>query len=538
MMTCIYWICVIAYSAVVVYIGYAVHRRYRAEKTEQDNPQLEFWLAKRSLPGWRLGISLTAGWLMLGWIGFGMSQIYMYGVTGLWILPVPWFILCFIIIVAVPYIRRIGAVSLPQAIEKRYGISARTLLAVFSAFVFISWTQAELFMAGTLLSPFLKIEPWMCMVLIIIPIILYTYLGGFRAIVTTDVLQFSLMVVFMIILGGSAVYLAYIASDGAILTTLKNTAPPWAGEGAVFNPWVLGWLFPLVLLVGYLPGWLLEQDLCVRLQAAESTREARKGAVLALVLITVFIVVIPAIAALCALVVFPPVNGAPPELLDPNAYSIISAFIAALHPAFSLFMVVGLLACQMSTVDSFANVSAMPVAYDIIEPMMQRRGLSPQKRLNMAKIVSVFALLIGLCLAFTSESLGDVYYISSGVLSASIALPALFIFWKRTTLPAVLSGSVIGFIGTVGGYWFEYKYLSAEAASSHYYINILPQILQGSYGYNYIVTGVLFSFFTIIVISLVTKSSYERVRASISNEPIDAYDAFVTSLTNTNNKGN
>ena len=32
----------------------------------------------------------------------------------------------------VPFVRRIGAVSLPQAIEKRYGSPARTLLAILS----------------------------------------------------------------------------------------------------------------------------------------------------------------------------------------------------------------------------------------------------------------------------------------------------------------------------------------------------------------------------------------------------------------------
>ena len=174
METLLYWLVVLVYSSVVVFIGYRIRAARRVQELGQAEASLEFWMARRQLSGWRLGISLTSGWLMLGWIGFGMSQIYMYGATALWILPIPWFILCFIIIFMVPFVRRIGAVSLPQGIEKRYGAPARILLAILSLGVFIAWTQAELFMAGVLMAPFLGIPAWLCMLLLVLPIILYT----------------------------------------------------------------------------------------------------------------------------------------------------------------------------------------------------------------------------------------------------------------------------------------------------------------------------------------------------------------------------
>lgn len=138
--TLLYWAVVVVYSVLVVYIGYRINIYRRRHEAEAGQAGLEFWIARRQLSPWRLGISLTSGWLMLGWIGFGMSQIYLYGATALWILPIPWFILCFIIIAMVPFVRRIGAVSLPQSIGKRYGRQARTLVAIFSFGVFIAWT--------------------------------------------------------------------------------------------------------------------------------------------------------------------------------------------------------------------------------------------------------------------------------------------------------------------------------------------------------------------------------------------------------------
>jgi len=527
--TFLFWLAAIAYSSLVAYVGFRIKRK-KSIAGAGLKPLLEFWMAGRELPGWRLGISLTSGWLMLGWIGFGMSQVYMYGITGLWILPVPWFILCLIIILMVPVVRRIGAISLPQAISRRFGSSARVLLAILSFGVFISWTQAELFMAGTLASPFLGVPAWVCMILVVIPILLYTWFGGFRAIVTTDLIQFLIMAVFMVLLAVTALNAASNATGGKIIAALADSTPPWAGAGEAFNPWILSIMFPIVLLIGYLPGWMIEQDLLVRIQAAKSTREARKGAVLALVLITVFVLILPAIAAFCALVVFPAVNGVPPEAIGGDALQIISAFIGMMPVAGALFMFVGLLACQMSTVDTFSNVSAMAISHDIIEPVLRKRGLSGEGRLDWAKWVSMGAILFALACALISETLGDVYYISSGILSACIAVPAMFIFWRRTTLPAVLAAAVTGCIGTIGFYLYEYKILQyMDPEAPHYYANELPSWLHGSYMYNYIAVGVILAAITIVVVSLMTKKPSREQLASVRKKPLDDIGDFVES---------
>jgi len=518
-----FWAAFIAYSALMVYIGVVIYKKQLGHSKEKGI--FEFWLAKRELPGIWLGTSITAGWLMLGWIGFGMSQIYLYGATALWILPIPWFILCFIIIWMVPFIRRLPSMSVPEAIERRYGKSARILLALFSAYVFISWTQAELFMTGTLMSPFLGVKPWICMSLFVIPIIIYIYLGGFRAVVTTDVIQFGIMAIFMIILAVGAIMSASHASNGDIIGTLRQVSPPFSGKGEVFNLFFLGMVFPIVLLIGYLPGWMIEQDLVLRLQGAISTKEAKKGAISGLVLITTFVIVLPAIVAFCALVAFPPVNGAAASAVDEKAYSIISAFISQMPLGLAVFMLIGIIASQMSTIDTFTNVAAMPIAYDIIDPLLLKKS-SDGTRLQVARIVSAAVIVVGLLLAFVSESLGDIYYISSGVLSACIAIPLFFIFWKRTTHAGVIASSLVGFIGTVGGYWYEYKYLSADAKAPLYYMNVLPQWLQGSFGYNYLAAGVLLSLGTIVAVSLATEPSHERNLSFVRPEPVDGLAEF------------
>lgn len=528
MTTTPFWIATVLYIAGMILVGILTHVRRHLRNSADPLSTIEYWLAKRELPSWRLAMSLTAGWLMLGWVGFGMSQVYMYGMTGLWILPIPWFILCFIVIAMVPFVRRLPAVSLPQAIQKRYGPGARTLLAVLSAGVFLAWTQAELFMGGTLMAPFLGIPAWACMILLALPIAFYTYMGGFRAIVMTDLLQFFLAAAFMVILAATALSAAFSVTGGDVVGALRQAAPPWSGQGNALNPWFLGIAFPVLLLVGYLPGWLVEQDLVQRLQAMRSTREARRGSVMALFLITAFVLVLPSISAFCSLVAFPPVDGAPAAEVGESALGIIPALINTMPVGLAVFMLVGIIGCQMSTVDTFAQVTAMPVAYDLIEPGQVRRGVHPDRRLSTTRAVSVLSVLAALACALISTSLGDVYYISSGVLSACIAVPAFFIFWRRTTLPAVITAAVAGLVGTVGMYWFEYKYLQfADPALPHYYTDTLPAWLAGAYGYIYVAAGVVISVVLLVTVSLVTRRPPRERLEAVSDRPIDDFGEFV-----------
>jgi len=82
-------------------------------------------------------------------------------------------------------------------------------------------------MAGTLMSPFLGVPAWLCMAVLVLPIMLYTFLGGFRAIVATDLAQFGLMAIFMAILGGFA-----LAKPGAPAAGASRRRSP--------NPRLLG----------------------------------------------------------------------------------------------------------------------------------------------------------------------------------------------------------------------------------------------------------------------------------------------------------
>jgi SSS family solute:Na+ symporter len=484
----ILWALFILYSVAMVVVSII--------KTGREKDGDEYWNAKKDLAWWQLAISLTAGWLMLGWIGFGMGQIYMLGATGLWILPIPWLVLCVLLVFLVPLYRKVPFYSIADAFQKRFGANARVLIGFFSLGVFLCWTGAELFMVKKLVGQNMALPAnteWLLLFLFVLPIMIYTYWGGFRAVVFTDVCQFCIMVAFMIILLAFALhYTSGVAGGKSLLEAVRASRPPWLAEGkSVFGFWNMGLIFPIALFLGYLPGWLIEQDLWQRLQAAKSTGDARKTAWGGLFLIATFVIVIPSVVGFLSLVAFPPEAGKEAMAVGgagQMAVGIIPAFIAKMPSLLAYLMFLGVLACQMSTVDTFANVSAMALANDIL-------GKKGQAGLRVGKIMSVVVLFLAFLYAVIADKLGDVYYISSGVLSASIAVPLIAYGWKRMSAAAVFAASTAGALSAIGFYLLEYKVWKLTAPAS-------LSLLSNSIGYNYLGACVLTSALVLVVMTI------------------------------------
>lgn len=512
--TAYFWIFGIIYFIFAISLGFVIWKKVK--KDSASNQILDFWIASRKFPGWRLGVSLTAGWLMLGWLGYGMSMIYQMGLSGVWILPLPWFILCFIIIWMVPYVRRLPAISLPEAIEKRFGMSTRSIIAFCSIFVFTSWTGAELFMVGQLGAPFLKISPLATMIIVVIPIMIYTYFGGFRAVVITDFVQFLLMALFITVLGIVAWNAAGSETSGNIISTLANTDTPSYGKGTMFGLFACGIAMPIILLFAYLPGWMIEQDLLLRIQAANSLKEAKKGAWAGLVLISIFVIGIPTIIAFCAIILFPPGAEASAAAIGGDATGIISAIILKYFPLWGqVLMFIGLIAAQMSTVDTFSNVIALPLTYDIVQPTLLK-DRSKEQIAGSSRVLAVVAILIGLIYAIFSNSLMSVYILSSGVLTASIAVPAFAMFWKKANRLGIILSATFGFLGNVVFYILEYK------VWQHAY---KPQWLADTY-LGYIIVGLMASVLGLIIGSFTGKPSSAEQIAAVAKEPLEGVEVF------------
>jgi len=203
--------------------------------------------------------------------------------------------------------------------------------------------------------------------------------------------------------------------------------------------------------VAYLPGWIFETDLWLRIQAAKNNRSARRGVVIALFNSMLFIGVLPLIIGMVALILYPPVNGIIPAVLGLEGDAIFLKIVQDFAPMWLLPLIsLGLIAASMSTIDTCTNIVGLSLAYDIF-PLIKKKKPSQV----ISRVFTVISVFLAMVYALFTNSLWDIFYLSSGILSTTIALPMLGIIWKKLPRRPVVFSAWSGFVITTAAYFME-----------------------------------------------------------------------------------
>lgn len=462
------------YAIIVIGIGFYVWLRDKRKGHETDNAA--YWQASSNLSFWSVGLSISASMMSISWsCVYGVQLFYWYGWGGAWLLIIPWLVTMGGFYVFAGRFRSFKVFSQPQLLEKRFGARTRQLLAPALIIVFITWTGAEIYAAGQIIAPFLGISLNQTLLLITLVVAVYTYSGGFEAVVSTDKIQFVLVAFFI-------TTIAYLSWNALPVDSsfFQLPQPPKAESGWMFlTP---GIALILITFFAYLPGWLIETDVWIRLQAAKNDSAARKGALLAGMNSFVFVGLMPLIIGLSALILYPPVQGIIPAQLQDGAliFTVIMQQYAPL--GLSIFLAIGLIAAAMSTIDTCGNVVALSFSHDLLEPALKKTW-SAKKLNTLARLSSVGAIFIAFIYAVFTESLWDIFYLSSGILTTSVFIPVIGSFFKSTKPLQINLAIVLGLVSTLIFYFLESRGLM---------VSFQPQALSDT-GLGYILWGFLFS---------------------------------------------
>ncbi|MFQ5652007.1 MAG: sodium:solute symporter [bacterium] len=448
-MLIVFWTGFILYALFVVAIGW---RGYRSTKPTQEI-DLDFWAAGKSLGSWATGLSISAGFMSISWsCVYAVQLVYWYGLGALWLLAFPWLIVMAFFYLLTPRFRRLRAFSQPEMLAERFGERVRVYFALPLAFVFLVWGGAEIFAAAQILTPILKVPFHVILAFIAFVVALYSYLGGFAAVVTTDKLQFALVAFFIVAISWVAGK-AVLAHES--LTGLLNHMPlaPKTG-GSAFAILSAGPALVIMTLVAYLPGWIVETDIWLRLQASRSDGSARNGVLIASVNSIVFIAILPTIIGLSALYLYPPHGAEIPGVLNDGA-AIFAVLINDHSPAtLSVLLIIGLAAASMSTIDTCGNVMALSLSYDLLEPYLAAKQKNIDRR-TIARITSAGAVVLAYIYAIFTESLWDIFYLSSGILTTTLFIPMVALFRPKATTGQVRDAAIAGFMSTFVFYYLE-----------------------------------------------------------------------------------
>ena len=444
-----YWIGFLTFCVVAIGIGYFSYRRLSASGAGQH----EFWTAGKKISGWSAGLSISASMMSISWsCVYGVQLLYWYGVGGLWLLAVPWLLAMLGFFAVAPRLHRMASFSQPEMVGERFGARARQLLALPLAFVYLVWCGAEIYAAAHVLAPLLDTSRVLMLVLIAATVATYSFLGGLSAVVATDRFQFFLAAFFITaiaVFGLNAVWqrgdIAAFFAALPVPPKAQATATSWRSAGLALV---------VMTFIAYLPGWLVTTDVWIKMQATRNSIEARKGVAIAALNSVLFIAVLPLCIGLSALYLYPPQNGVIPERLQDGA-RIFTALMQDYAPlSLSVFLAVGLAAVAMSTVDTTGNVLALSLSYDLLE-ISALPWLTPRLRANLPRYITVLAIAMAFSYALLIESLWDVFYLSSGILTTTVFIPMMAIFLPAVKPRQVHAAIAVGFMSTLLFYFLE-----------------------------------------------------------------------------------
>jgi Na+/proline symporter len=447
------WVAFSGYVAVALALGWAAYRR-RDRGTA-------YWTAGRELGAASVGLSISAGFLSISWsCVYAVQLFYWYGAGALWLITVPWLLALGGIYLLSQRYHALPSFSQPEMVGRRFGRAARRLVALALLFVFLVWGGAEIYVAANLLGPGLGVSTGFMIVLISVVVAIYSTMGGFRAVVSTDKLQYGVVVLYIVAMG----WLAWIGLRQAGLQLVESAAAPVAGNPALAvlagrlgaksgEPWssllAPGLGIIVLTFAAYLPGWLFETDLWLRVQAARDRTAARRGVLLAMLNAALFVGLLPLFIGVAALAVFPADGGFPPELGN-EGDAIFVALVQRFAPAWlGAFVAVGLTAAAMSTIDTCANVMALSLAYDLAGVHERPHGE------RLSQLATAGSVALAMVFAFNTDSLWDIFYLSSGVLTTTVAFPVAAVFLPWATAAMVTASSAAGLVTTIAAYFLE-----------------------------------------------------------------------------------
>ena len=412
------------YIAILLGIGLYFSRRQRSET--------DFWLAGRELGPISIGLAAASAWTTASALLLATGLFLLYGIGSIWIWVFPNIAGLAIIAAISGRIKNIPALTQPELMEIRYDPMIRAPVAIAVTIMMILFSVTDFIGFKMVLGTFFGIEPIFAIAIMAVSVALYVGVGGFRAVVWTDMIQY-------ILLAGLAAYVAYMAlglSANEGVSLIAASSMLGADWWDIFS--MGGILGALVFIVALVPGWVAEQDPWQKVWAARDDRSAKRGLLLGATLL-VLIYSFCLLAAIGLSVIYPrPGNEMEAEMLY---LRIISDNV----PGWLLgLLTIGFAAASMSCTDTFATSGASCLSRDLIQ-----RHLWPtatvKEMLILNRILIVIMVFISALIALNVDSIMDAVIIATVIGTTSYFFPIIGgLYWKRATKWGAMAALVAG----------------------------------------------------------------------------------------------
>ena len=482
-------ISMILYISVVIFIGV-----YFAKRANQNSEN--YYLGGRSLGPWVTAFSAEAsdmsGYLLMGVPGLaywtGMADAF-WTAIGLAIgTYVNW-------LVVAKRLRKYShvagnAITIPDFFSNRFKEEKKVIMSICSVFILIFFTvyAASCFVTcGKLFSNMFGFDYHLMLIVGMLLVVTYTFLGGFLAESASDFMQAIIMIFALVV----TLIAGTVAAGGisAVITNLENIpgfleffqiATPVTDEAGVQlienNLPVFGAARPYgalqaISMLAWGLGYFGMPQVLLRFMAIRKSDELTKSRRIA----TIWVVISLFAALAIGLVgrAFAPTGYTTASSAE-NIFSLITSSL--MHPLVAGIVMAGILAAAISSSDSYLLIAASALSKNLYQGIF-KKDADDKSVMKMSRITLVVIAIIGTFIALDENSVifSIVSFAWAGFGATFGPLMLFSLFWKRTTregaIAGMLSGAAMVFIwklliSPLGGIFGIYELLPSFIVSA------------------------------------------------------------------------
>lgn len=404
-------------------------------RKNRNNEQL--YLAGRSISWFPLGISvMISAFSAVNFVAFP-SEIIQFGPAVMISLPAFFIVIYPVFKWFIPFFRNRSGMSAYGFLEEKYDAKTKHLSTVLFVIWRLMWISVTLYASAKLLTVFTGWSLYAIIIITGITAVFYSSIGGFRAVVVTDTIQFF-------ILFGTICLTLFAAFKGGVLTSDSIggwfSAHPFPDDFFSFDPKIRisFWSGLTGTFIAFTARYGADQITLQRFMAARSEKDARKamllnsGAALVILSLLMFWGITVSLAS-----------------SDPSLPPLkkMALFISSMPAGVTGLFVTALLAASMSSIDSGLNAMSAVLSGDIKLFDTAARGKTGTMILGIISLAGAVALIP----VMAAE--GSIFVVANKIIhgfgAPILSLVLLGMFSKRISAKGAFWGTITGAVCSV-----------------------------------------------------------------------------------------
>lgn len=428
----------------------------------------DYVLGGRGLNSWVAAMSASAsdmsGWLLMGLPG----AAYLSGLEASWIaigLAVGTYLNWRFVAKRLRKYTEVSnnSITLSDYFENRFRDDSRILrmLSAFFIVLFFLVYTASGFVAGAKLFNTVFGLPYIwALVIGVVVIIGYTFLGGFMAVSWTDFFQGILM--FIAIIGVPIGAISILGGFGSTMDSVRAVNPELLNIFTKTDGTSLT-LISIISLTAWGLGYFGQPHILVRFMAIRSSGEVKQARIIAAVWSVLSLGAAVLVGVIGIVFLKTPLEG------TTAAETVFMVMINTIfHPLVAGVFLAAILAAVMSTADSQLLVTSSSFTKDFYKVVL-KKDATDKELVLISRIAVVVVAFIAFLIATNPDNsvLGLVSYAWAGLGASFGPIVLISIYWKRMTRNSAIAGMIVGGLTVIiwkqleGGLFDVYEILPA-----------------------------------------------------------------------------